>query len=392
MAAVIKFKSQEEFDAFKEKAEREHPSNKPDEEEQNDQNVKTYYDRPDASEGSVEEPREQSERQELNRKLRAAQIEREKPPSTVEKIKRVAKIASEDIFGTAEERAVRAEKNKKEREEKEAKEKKEKEKDEKEEKKREKRDKKDKDDDDLDDIFGRGSRSSKRSSRGSPVGTYESAYHHNKPVPYETAFLPNKPVAYSEAYTARKLADNGVYKSPGNPKTYDLSHGEPQQQQQQQQPQRQEQSPRRPPQPTSAPQRARAPPMPMPTMGNFGTDGSIKMPTISLGGAPRMGSAHKMGPGNMPSINIPTLGGSTLMMGSGLMKKTANNKFGSGMFDVPTIGNWGKSTVKSKLDIPSIGGLNIMGSNKKTKGVGINMNGDIPKFGLAAPPKKKKKV
>jgi hypothetical protein len=129
--------------------------------------------------------------------------------------------------------------------------------------------------------------------------------------------------------------------------------------------------------------------MVMPTVGSFGR-GNIKMPTISIGGygpVPKVAGAHKMGPSNMPSINIPTLGSSTLMMGSGLMKKTANNKIGVGKFDIPTIGNWGKAPLKSKLETPNIGNLTIMGAGKGAVKFGL---GEIPRFGLAAAPKRKK--
>jgi hypothetical protein len=176
--------------------------------------------------------------------------------------------------------------------------------------------------------------SSKRGSRNSPVGTYQSAYQHNKPVPYESAYAGKNVMSgqHKEAYVGRGMS-NEVYKSPGNPRTY-------------------EQAPPRPP--TPQPMRARAPVI-MPTVGSFGR-GNIKMPTISIGGSMRNTSAHKMGPSNMPSINIPTLGSSTLMMGSGLMKKTANN-------------------------------LTIMGAGKGAVKFGI---GEIPRFGLAAPVKRKK--
>lgn len=226
------------------------------------------------------------------------------------------------------------------------------------------------DDDDEDDEYG--SRSKRRGSKGSPVGTYESAYQHNKPVPYESAYAGKNVMGghFQEAYTGKGMA-NGVYKSPGNPKTYDMSRGEPQQQ-----------APPRPPlPPTPTPQKARAP-MPMPTIGSFG-NGNIKMPTISLGGAPRIAGAHKIGPGNMPSINIPTLGGSTLLPGMG-----KNSKMGAGTFNIPKIGNWGKAPLKTELNLPNIGNLTIMGAGKKG-GISFGL-GEIPRLSLGAPQKRKK--
>lgn len=240
----------------------------------------------------------------------------------------------------------------------------------------------------LDDMFDEedeesGSSRKSRGGKDSPVGTYKSAYHHNKPVPYESAFAGKNVVngQYQEAYTGKGMA-NGVYKSPGNPKTYDMSREEPHEEQRQERRPPQQMAPRPVPQPVV--QRARAPPMPMPTMGNFGNGGNIKMPTISLGGSLRNTSAQKMGGGNMPSINIPTLGGSTLLPGMGAGKKM-------GGYNIPKIGNWGKAPLKTELNLPNIGNLTIMGAGKQKGGIGFGL-GEIPRLSLGGTPQKKKKV
>jgi hypothetical protein len=116
-------------------------------------------------------------------------------------------------------------------------------------------------------------------------------------------------------------------------------------------------------------------------MGNFG-NGNIKMPAISLGSGMRRQTI------NMPSINVPTMGSSTLMVGSGLMGRTANNKIGMPSMNIPTIGNWGKTPLKTKLELPSIGNLTIMGAGKKG-GIKFGL-GEIPRLSLGTPQKKKK--
>jgi hypothetical protein len=70
------------------------------------------------------------------------------------------------------------------------------------------------------------------------------------------------------------------------------------------------------------------------------------------------------------------------------MGKSTNNKMGTGTFNIPKIGNWGKAPLKTELNLPSIGNLTIMGSGKKG-GISFGL-GEIPRFGLGAPGKRKK--
>jgi hypothetical protein len=203
----------------------------------------------------------------------------------------------------------------------------------------------------------------------------------NKPFTknYEPAYSADSVLSgkYAEAYRARG-GMSGEYHPAYKPPAPKPRQEQPQQEQPRQKPS----SPL--PVVSPPPQRERPPAItvtPIPRMGNFG-NGNIKMPAISLGSGMQRQTI------NMPSINVPTMGSSTLMVGSGLMGRTANNKIGMPSMNIPTIGNWGKTPLKTKLELPSIGNLTIMGAGKKG-GIKFGL-GEVPNFGLSA--KKKKKV
>lgn len=362
-----------------------------------DQNIKTYT-RPDMREGAEQPPEDQLERQELNRKLREMQRKKEeseeKEPSLRERISEKVKSAKEFVQGTPEEiedRARRKEniklEDKAEREvqrlEREAKAKKE-------------LDKyggssssgdKKKGDDDEDKEFEKmlAGMGSGKKGKGSSISG-------KKPFSedYKEVYSGKKVMSgdYNEVYKGRLGSDE--YAPPKVPKTHAgfLQHEDknyertmPTQQ-------------RAAPQPTAQPH---APPMQMPRVGSFGS-GNVKMPTMSFSGSGSMPKVvmpstgnHKVGKGgNMPSINIPTLAGSTLLIGSGLMNKTAVGNKNTNTFNIPKIGNWGKTPLKTELNLPSIGNLTIMGAGKRKGSVGISLGGEIPRFGLGTPGKRKK--
>lgn len=367
--AQVKFKSQAEFDAFKRKAEGEHPpeSNPLATKGPEDQRVKVYT-RPDMREGAEPAPSEQSERVALNKKLRDSQREREaeeeeeEPKSFSERHPRVAEVG-EAIKGagrTVKEELKRVSKNaeKLDRKEKPVEEEGEEEIGE-EELKPSKKSKKSKRGEPEDD-FGEDSESMHaRSSGKKPFSEdYKEVYSGKKVLSGE----------YKDVYKGRMGSDE--YTPPKVPKTHgNFLHEERPQQRAPQQPARKS--------PTL---------LPMPRVGSFGS-GNIKMPTMSFGGSGSMPKVtmpstgnHKVGKGgNMPSINIPTLGGSTLLPGMG-------KKMGS--FNIPKIGNWGKSPLKTELNLPNIGNLTIMGAGKKG-GISFGL-GEIPRLSLGTPQKKKK--
>ena len=361
--AQVKFKSQEEFDAFKKKMADEVSDNNPlATKGPEDQRVKTYT-RPDMREGAEPAPSEQLERQELNRKLRSAQMEKEEPKSFSERHPRIAE-AGEAIKGaghTIKEELKRVSKNaeKLDRKEKPSEE----ESEEEEESKPSKKSKKSKD---VEEDFGEDSESmSARSSGKKPFSDdYKEVYSGKKVLSGD----------YKEVYKGHMGSDE--YTSPKVPKTHGnfLQHSE--------QPQQvRTTAPRQVPQ-------ARAP-LPMPRVGNFGSS-NVKMPTMTFGASgkiPKVAmpstTAHKIGRGNMVSMNIPTMGGSTLV------GKTSNNQMGVPMGSIPKIGNWGKTPLTTELNIPDIGNLTIMGAGKQKGGIKFGL-GDVPRFSLGAPQKKKK--
>ena len=90
--AQVKFKSQEEFDAFKRKMADEVSDNNPlAAKGPEDQRVKVYT-RPDMREGAEPAPSEQSERVALNKKLRDIQMEKEESKSFSERHPRIAEV------------------------------------------------------------------------------------------------------------------------------------------------------------------------------------------------------------------------------------------------------------------------------------------------------------
>ena len=367
MMAQVKFKSQEEFEAFKKKMASEvPPDNNPlATKGPEDQNVKVYT-RPDMREGAEQPPSELSERAELNRKLRAAQMKKEEEPKTFsERHPKIAEAgeAIKNVGHRVKEELKRISKNAEKLDKKEpVREPEEEEEEEEPVSKKSKKSKKSKEKED----FGEDSESMpSRSSGKKPFSEdYKEVYSGKKVMSGE----------YKEVY--RGQMGNEPYNPPKVPKTHEEQHTP------------------RPQHVVSQPVRQKPhAPIEVPKIGMF-NNSNIKMPTVSFGGKKEMPKVAMPSMGgkknNLPSINVPTLGSSTLMVGSGLMGKTANNKIGVPMMNIPKIGNWGKSPLKTELNLPDIGNLTIMGAGKKGKGFGINMSGEIPKFGLAAPQKKKK--
>ena len=401
--AQVKFKSQEEFDAFKKKMAEEAPvdNNPLAAKGPEDQRVKTYT-RPDMREGAEPAPSEQSERVALNKKLRDIQMYKEKEeqeeptPSLRERLSQKVKNAKEFVQGTPEEVADRARRkenikleDKAEREvhrlEREAKARKDLEKYGGPSGSGKKKEDGEEDDEEFEKMLAE--MGSGKKGKGGSIGGSSG----KKPFSddYKEVYSGKKVLSgdYKEVYKGRMGSDE--YTPPKVPKTHAgfLQHEDKNYE-------RTEQN-----QPRMQPQQQRAPqarvPMAMPRVGSFG-NGNVKMPTMSFGGSgamPKVGAPstgnHKIGKGgNMPSINIPTLGGSTLIVGSGLMGKTANNKMSTGSFNIPKIGNWGKAPLKTELNLPNIGNLTIMGAGKKG-GISFGL-GEIPKLSLGTPQKKKK--